>query len=89
MEIIGIYGAINRLSKSMSNVIGHLHVPLFIEYLRAEFKRKTMSNVVEIQDVILRPEKHTDMTSVNAFVSDSCNCMRDILKTLQNYYMVK
>lgn len=43
---MGMDGATNRLSKSLSNIIVHVPVPLFIEYLNAYMKRETTPNVV-------------------------------------------
>lgn len=40
-ETIGVDGATNRLSKSVSNVIIHLPAPFFIEYLHSDLKRET------------------------------------------------
>lgn len=52
---LGIDGATNRLSKSVSNVIIHLSLPFFIEYLTADMRRVPAENIsTKVKDVITR-----------------------------------
>lgn len=73
---MGIDGAQNRLSKSQSNLIVDVPVPIFIEYLRRDIQRETTVNVVtKTEDVIARLTKLIGMQKTYAFASDSCNGM--------------
>ncbi|KAI0558418.1 Ribonuclease H-like protein [Gracilaria domingensis] len=88
--VIGIDGATNKLSKSVSNVILHTPVPLFIEYLKSDLKTDRATNVVsKIKDVMKRLDDIIGFRAGFAFVSDSCNKMRDIRTKLQNEKVFK
>ncbi|KAI0562212.1 hypothetical protein FGB62_64g020 [Gracilaria domingensis] len=53
--VVGIDGGTNKLSKSVSNVIIHALLPLFVEYLRSDLKTDRTSNVVlKIKDAMKR-----------------------------------
>lgn len=52
---MGIDGSNNRLWKSQRNVIVHVPVPIFFEFLRNDFQRETTTKVVDkIEDFIYR-----------------------------------
>lgn len=81
--VIGIDGATNVLSKSMSNVIIHTPTPLFIEYLKSDMHRETTANVAaKVKDVLQRIDEKLGFKCCDAFISDSCNGMRDLRKRL-------
>lgn len=99
---MGIDGATNVLSQSLSNVIMHSPLPYFIEFLRADLKRETTENLVaKIRDVLDRfraflrgagfvkdDDDEFDLSAVLSFVSDSCNGMRALRTALQELALV-
>lgn len=53
--VLGVDGAANRLSKSVSNVILNIPQPRFIDYLGAGLGRETASNVtIKIKECVDR-----------------------------------
>lgn len=69
---IGVDGATNGLSRSMSNVIVHDPKPWFVEYLRTDLKKETALQVsVKIKAVVGRLDCALHKALVHAFVSDS------------------
>lgn len=81
--VLGIDSATNRLAKSVSNMIIHNHNPLFLECLWPDLKRETFANVMaKITDVLTRLEKTGIPNTGFSFVSDCCNCMHDVRRTL-------
>lgn len=84
--LMRIEGATNRISKSFRNVIVHIILPLFIEYLTGGLKYEKNTNIVaKIKNSISRLNKIVGMKAVFAFVSDSCNEMREVARILENY----
>lgn len=70
--VLGIDGASNRQSKSISDVISHVPIPLFEEYLRANLHRETTPNVAtKIIDVVSRLDELVECRYVYAFISYS------------------
>lgn len=87
---LSIDGATDNLAKSKSNVILHTPIPFFIEYMRSDLKRETTPNVVKkLEDTIKRLHEKVGMKCISSFVSDSCNGMRDVRKTLQEKNLVR
>lgn len=81
--VIGIDGATNRLFKSIFNVIVHLPIPCFIESLQSDIRREITANVVQkIVDVKKRLDEMVGFDSSYAFISYSCNGMRDVIHKL-------
>lgn len=71
---LGIGGVMNLLSNSISYLIIHLLIPLFLEYLKNDLKLETAENVVnKVLDVIDRLDKAVELTSMFSIISDSCN----------------
>lgn len=67
--VFGIDRATNRLAKSVRNVIVHKPTPFFVEFLRADLKRETKTNVVDkIKNVIKLLDDVIDIKFVFAFV---------------------
>lgn len=88
--VMGIDGATNRLSKSQSNVIVHIPMPLFTEYLGSVLQRETTVNAVtKIEDVIACLTKLIKMQTIYDFVSGSCKRMKDVRKHLQIILTIK
>lgn len=76
---LGIDGATNVISKSMSNIIVHTRPPLFIEYLKADRKRETTASVVsKFKEVISRREGQFGFHCYISSVSVSCNGMSHV-----------
>lgn len=74
----------------MNNVIIHLPLPLFLEYLNADLKRETKENVEsKFIDVIDRLDKVVGMPSIYPFISDSCNVIRAVKQKLFELKKVK
>lgn len=87
---MGIYMATKRKSKSISNVIVHVPIQLFIEYMCADVKRETIPNVPgNLKDIISRLHKPLNTIAIHAFLTDSFNGIRDICSVLQNERFVK
>lgn len=82
VSTMGIDGATNVLSKSISNVIIHTPMRFFVKYLRSDLKRETKPNVLaKIKDSISRVGELIDY-SIDSFLSDSCNEMISFRRTL-------
>lgn len=80
-RFMGVGGPKNGLSKSQSDLIVNVPVPVFIEYLRSYIQGETTVNVItNIEYIISRIAKCIGMKTIFAFVSDSCNGMRDVRK---------
>lgn len=80
---ICIDGATNVLSHLMSNFVVHTPLSFFIEYLRADLKRETTSNVVSrLKNTMGRLDEKVGFKCTNSFISDSYNGMRDVCKVL-------
>jgi hypothetical protein len=89
--IIGVDGATNVLSRSMSNVIAHDPRPWFVEYLRADLKKESEREVsAKLVSVFTRLRTFLSDQSVSfAFLSDSCNLMRSVRRNLfENNHVV-
>lgn len=87
---LSIDGATDNLAKSKSNVIIYAPCPLFVEYLRSDLNRETTGNVVEkINDVVNRLDQASGIRCVTNFISDSCNGMRDVRRTLVSQKKIK
>jgi hypothetical protein len=82
--IIGMDGATNVLSRSMSNIIAHDPRPWFVEYLRADLKKESEQEEVsrKITDCISRLHNFIGKELVNGFISDSCNSMKSVRRNL-------
>lgn len=77
-----IDGGTNFLSKSISNVILHTPIPFFVSYLRSFLKGETIQNVVaKVKGTVARL-KYVIGYTPGSFVSDSCNGMRAVRRTL-------
>ncbi|KAF4145216.1 hypothetical protein GN958_ATG05570 [Phytophthora infestans] len=86
---LGVDGATNVLSRSLSNVIAHDPRPWFVEYLRADLKKESEPEVTKkVEESITRMHTYLDRPVVFAFVSDSCNLMRAVRKSLQDHNSV-
>lgn len=98
---VGVDGATNVLSRSMSNVIVHDPRPWFAEYLNSNLKKESADEVFgKISSVILRlnefinppdPSSHIngEQRRIFAFISDSCNLMRAVRTKLFNHGTVQ
>lgn len=72
---VGIDGASNALSKSISNVIIHTTITVFDEYVSSDLHRKTTPNVVaKVKDTVNRVSDLVGY-SPDSFVSDNCKEM--------------
>lgn len=64
---MGIHGATNSISISLSNIVLHTLCPLFIEYSRSDLKQETTPNVVEkVNSVVERLKRRQDSISFRA-----------------------
>lgn len=81
--IIGMDGATNVLSRSMSNIIAHDPRPWFVEYLPADLKKESESELAtKVVSSLDRLHSFVDKKVAVAFVSDSCNAMRALRRNL-------
>lgn len=79
---MGVDRATNALSKSISNVIFHTKLPLFIEYLRSDFRWETMENVViKLKDTVNLIETLIGHNP-DCFVTNRCNGRRDVRRKI-------
>lgn len=70
----------------MNNIIVHTPTQLFVEYSKADLKRETTIHVIsEIKECIINSlDNEFRFISVFAFISDSCNVMGDVHRSLQD-----
>lgn len=67
----------------MSNTLVHTPLPVFIEYLRADLKTETTSNVViRLKAIMRRFDENVGLKCANSFISDSINGVRDVRRAL-------
>lgn len=79
---IGIDGATNVMARSICNVILHTPLPMFLEYLVADLRKDTASNVkAKVVDFLTRIEPLVGF-KCQSFISDSCNLMIAVRKML-------
>jgi hypothetical protein len=89
--IVGVDGATNVLSRSMSNVIAHTPLPWFVEYLRADLKKESEIEVAnKLVNAFARLNTFMGREGVVfGFLSDSCNLMRSVRRNLfENAHVV-
>ena len=88
--VLGVDGATNVMSKSLSNVNVHTPLPFFIEYLRSDLGRETTCNVfARTGDCMMRLDQNIGFKCCYSFISDSCNGMRDVRKELLSKKLFK
>ncbi|KAI0557485.1 Ribonuclease H-like protein [Gracilaria domingensis] len=88
--VLGIDGSTNRVSKSLCNVIVHVPVPLFIEYLRSDLNRETAENMVaRLKNLLERLTVKLGQSPCFGFISDSCNAMRALRARLLELHTMK
>lgn len=85
--ILSIDGSTDRIGNSKCNIILHCPLPYFVGYLASDLKRDTTPNVIEkIVKAMKELDDITGIKSTAAFISDSCNGMRDVrLKLLEKH----
>lgn len=88
--VLGIEGWTIRLEKSVCNVIIHNTRPLFIEFLRSDFKSESTENAVDkIADVFRRLDAETGLEmTLYCFLSDSNNAMSDVRRIILEQKLV-
>ncbi|KAG1684526.1 hypothetical protein DVH05_011041 [Phytophthora capsici] len=96
---IGVDGATNVLSRSMSNVIVDDPRPWFAEYLNADLKkesgvevtRKIMAVISRLNAFMNPPLTPPDQRErvIFVFISDSCNLMRAVRESLHHQGVVQ
>ncbi|KAI0560706.1 hypothetical protein FGB62_103g016 [Gracilaria domingensis] len=76
--VVGRDGATDKVSKSVSKVIIHTPLPLFLENFRSDLNTdRTFNLVFKIKDEMKRLDDIIGFTAAYAFVSVSCSLMRD------------
>jgi hypothetical protein len=81
--IIGMDGATNVLSRSVSNVIAHDPRPWFVEYLKVDLKKESQVQLTaKVVDSVAQLHRLLGKDVVTAFISDSCNVMRSLRRNL-------
>lgn len=87
--ILGIDGATNVLSRSLSNVIAHDPRPWFLEYMQSDLRKETEIVLAEkVADIIHRLHFTVGRSVVCGFISDSCNVMKALRRCLLSRKMV-
>jgi hypothetical protein len=70
-------GATNVLSRSMSNIIAHDPRPWFVEYLLADLKKESETELAaKVVSVIARLHDAVGKHLVHGFMCDKCNVMK-------------
>ena len=88
--VIGMDGAINVLSSSISNIIAHAPWPWFVEYLWVDLKMESADELLmKIKASIDALQHSVGQKVVNGSISDSCNVTRCLRDKLVEEYVVE